>query len=103
MIAVVEAGSSPDVASSDRRHARAQRERAGYADALALTSRELMRVMAGAFGQAHPVEQLRDAPADLDLRHAEVLEGERHVLGGRAAAEQPVRLEDRADATSRGS
>nr|WP_255515049.1 hypothetical protein [Quadrisphaera sp. INWT6] len=84
-----------------QQHARAQREGAGDADALALAAGQLVRVAVGLVGQADPLEQLDHARPALSGHHAEVPERQLDVLRGGPAGQQAVGLEDGADAAAR--
>jgi hypothetical protein len=71
--------------------------RARDGDALLLAARELVREGGRLGGEPHLREHARDLGADVLLRRADHLEGERHVLLRRAVLEEPEVLEDDAE------
>jgi hypothetical protein len=74
-----------------------QRERPGDADALALDTGELERIVVGTLRQAHPIEQFGDALLRFVGGHPEVLQRQGDVLGGGTSFQQSGRLEHGAD------
>jgi hypothetical protein len=78
----------------EEQHGRAVHERARERDALLLAAGELGGAPLRLSGEAHALELLAHAPADLGLVHLLALEPERDVLLDAPVREQRVALED---------